>query len=161
MVAELTNRIWDHEVEVTKVLLQNPHMKRLINLPNDRGQTALFCAARQGFAEIVLALFAVPGLDINAQSVEHGSTPLHGTIFSSSSSSSSSFSSSFSSSSSSSSSSSFSFSSSSSSSSSSPCHILPFILYFFYFLFRHVLLMNSRLLPQLREYCGHSDLPRR
>lgn len=77
MVSELTNAIWDGEMEHSKILLQNPHMKRLINVPNDRGQTALFCAARQGHADLVLALFAVPGLDINAQSVDHGSTPLH------------------------------------------------------------------------------------
>lgn len=50
-------------------------------MPNARGQTALYCACRQGCAEIVLELLLVPGIDVNVQVPEHGGTPLHGTFF--------------------------------------------------------------------------------
>lgn len=51
-----------------------------VNMPNSRGQTALYCASRQGFAEIVLELLKVPTINVNVQVPEHGGTPLHGTL---------------------------------------------------------------------------------
>jgi len=48
-----------------------------INLQNDRGQTALYCASHGGHKEHVLALLLHPGIDCNCQTKLHGSTPLH------------------------------------------------------------------------------------
>lgn len=49
-------------------------------MPNSRGQTALYCACRQGFPEIVLELLKAPSINVNVQVVEHGGTPLHGML---------------------------------------------------------------------------------
>lgn len=49
----------------------------MINKQNERGQSALYCAAHQGFDQIVLALLSVPNIDINIQVPLHGGTPLH------------------------------------------------------------------------------------
>lgn len=52
-----------------------------VNMPNSRGQTALYCASRQGYGEIVLELLLAPGIDVNVQVPEHGGTPFHGSSF--------------------------------------------------------------------------------
>lgn len=49
-----------------------------VNMPNSRGQTALYCACRQGYVEIVLELLKAPNINVNVQVTEHGGTPLHG-----------------------------------------------------------------------------------
>jgi hypothetical protein len=49
-----------------------------INAKNTRGQTALYCAANQGHAEVVLTILNQYGVDINYQPLPHKSTPLHG-----------------------------------------------------------------------------------
>lgn len=49
-----------------------------VNEPNSRGQSALYCASRQGCSDIVLELLMVPGIDVNISVPEHGGTPLHG-----------------------------------------------------------------------------------
>eukprot|EP01127_Copromyxa_protea_P010368 TRINITY_DN2523_c0_g3_i1.p1 TRINITY_DN2523_c0_g3~~TRINITY_DN2523_c0_g3_i1.p1 ORF type:complete len:958 (-),score=203.98 TRINITY_DN2523_c0_g3_i1:27-2900(-) len=48
-----------------------------INKTNSRGQTALYCAARQGYVDYVVALLNVPGIDLNKGEVSKKSTPLH------------------------------------------------------------------------------------
>jgi hypothetical protein len=41
------------------------------------GQSALFCAARQGNIQILEQLLNLPNIDLNVQVSEHGGTPLH------------------------------------------------------------------------------------
>jgi ankyrin repeat protein len=50
-----------------------------VNMPNSRGQTALYCACRQNYPDIVCELLNAPSINVNVQVVEHGGTPLHGT----------------------------------------------------------------------------------
>jgi hypothetical protein len=54
---------------------------RLINSSgtNHKGQSALYCAARQGATEVIHELLVkCPNIDVNVQVAEHGGTPLHG-----------------------------------------------------------------------------------
>jgi hypothetical protein len=51
-----------------------------INSKNLRGQTALYCAARQGKEEIIKILLNERGIDVNVQEA-HGSTALHAASF--------------------------------------------------------------------------------
>eukprot|EP01125_Pyxidicula_operculata_P002417 TRINITY_DN1228_c1_g3_i2.p1 TRINITY_DN1228_c1_g3~~TRINITY_DN1228_c1_g3_i2.p1 ORF type:complete len:932 (-),score=264.33 TRINITY_DN1228_c1_g3_i2:90-2885(-) len=51
-----------------------------INCRNSRGQTAIYCAARNGHEEIVKRLLEIDGIDVNLQE-KHGSTPLHAASF--------------------------------------------------------------------------------
>lgn len=52
-----------------------------MNVPNDRGQTALYCAARQGHSNIVLELLNIDTIHADVQVEEHGGTPLHAASF--------------------------------------------------------------------------------
>lgn len=45
------------------------------------GQSALYCASRNGQTGIMALLFAKPGLNLDIQVSSHGGTPLHGIIF--------------------------------------------------------------------------------
>eukprot|EP01127_Copromyxa_protea_P010132 TRINITY_DN2448_c2_g1_i6.p1 TRINITY_DN2448_c2_g1~~TRINITY_DN2448_c2_g1_i6.p1 ORF type:complete len:119 (-),score=21.23 TRINITY_DN2448_c2_g1_i6:20-376(-) len=48
-----------------------------INMPNSRGQTALYCAAQQGHAGVIVELLCTQGVDVNFQVPDHLGTPLH------------------------------------------------------------------------------------
>lgn len=44
------------------------------------GQSALYCAARNGKEAILELLFTKKGLNLNIQVASHGGTPLHGMV---------------------------------------------------------------------------------
>lgn len=52
-----------------------------VNRPNKRGQTALYCASRQGYKDIIVELLNLVGINVNVQVQEHGGTALHGTVY--------------------------------------------------------------------------------
>lgn len=53
------------------------NVQMVINRPNKRGVTPLFCAARGGFAHMVIVLIAIDGVDVNQQMADGGVTSLH------------------------------------------------------------------------------------
>lgn len=77
----LCSASWSGDLTTVKNLLGLAGANYFINLPNSRGQPALYCAARQGHALIVLELLNSDGIDIHATNLEHGSTPLHAASF--------------------------------------------------------------------------------
>eukprot|EP01127_Copromyxa_protea_P005655 TRINITY_DN1551_c0_g2_i1.p1 TRINITY_DN1551_c0_g2~~TRINITY_DN1551_c0_g2_i1.p1 ORF type:complete len:537 (-),score=105.19 TRINITY_DN1551_c0_g2_i1:268-1752(-) len=77
-VEDFTACAWRGDVnEFREMLTQNV---LLVNHANARGQTALYCAARQGHTKIVQLLLNTCQQQINpnVQVPEHGGTPLHG-----------------------------------------------------------------------------------
>jgi hypothetical protein len=44
------------------------------------GQSALYCACRNGHNKIVIELINTSGIDVNVTATPHGGTPLHGII---------------------------------------------------------------------------------
>eukprot|EP01127_Copromyxa_protea_P023138 TRINITY_DN8597_c0_g1_i1.p1 TRINITY_DN8597_c0_g1~~TRINITY_DN8597_c0_g1_i1.p1 ORF type:complete len:1344 (-),score=258.35 TRINITY_DN8597_c0_g1_i1:145-3867(-) len=81
MVEELCNVAWNNEVPTLQILLSLPCYQNVINLPNQRGQCALYCASRKGNSDIVMTLLKCPKIDVNFQVAEHGGTPLHAASF--------------------------------------------------------------------------------
>lgn len=75
---EIATAAWSGNVNKVKDLLSKG---AIVNAPNSRGQTALYCACRQGHHEVVLELLKEKGIRVNGQVPEHGSTPLHGMPF--------------------------------------------------------------------------------
>ena len=55
---------WEGKLEEVRNLLTNVEVRGCINIPNPRGQTALYCAARQGFAEILVEILNVDGINL-------------------------------------------------------------------------------------------------
>jgi len=53
-----------------------------VNKPNTRGQTALYCAARQQHLQIVIELLNVPGIVVDGQVEPHRGTALHAVSYS-------------------------------------------------------------------------------
>jgi len=72
---------WDGNVDLVKQGLQHPQIGGIINLGNSRGQSALYCAARNGHVGVVAELAMFDGIDLNFQVQEHGGTPLHAASF--------------------------------------------------------------------------------
>lgn len=72
---------WKGDVTAVKALLGHPLAPFFVNLPNDRGQTALYCAARQGHVEVMLALLNCGFCNVNLQVGDHKSTSLHAAGF--------------------------------------------------------------------------------
>jgi ankyrin repeat protein len=67
---------WSGNKEVVEGVLQkNPS---LVNARNERQQTALYCAARNGHFEVLTALLRTPGVHVSATTPPHGGTALHG-----------------------------------------------------------------------------------
>eukprot|EP01127_Copromyxa_protea_P015976 TRINITY_DN4681_c1_g3_i1.p1 TRINITY_DN4681_c1_g3~~TRINITY_DN4681_c1_g3_i1.p1 ORF type:complete len:879 (+),score=136.53 TRINITY_DN4681_c1_g3_i1:23-2638(+) len=69
---------WEGKIDVLKDLLAI-HPKE-VNSPNQRGQTPLYCASRQGHLDIVVVL-VLGGADPNFQVPDHGGTCLHAAAF--------------------------------------------------------------------------------
>lgn len=60
-------------------MLQTPEVRTKLDLYSAKsGQSALFCAARQGATEVVAELLKWPNIQVNNQVPSHGGTPLHG-----------------------------------------------------------------------------------
>jgi ankyrin repeat protein len=90
-VDELAKAAWDGDEGQVSSMLAFPEGKELINVPNARGmpaqlthttgQTAVFCASRQGKIGTLLLLLKVPNVDPSVPVTTHGGTALHGTVF--------------------------------------------------------------------------------
>lgn len=91
-VEQLCTLAWNGDVEKAKPLLEEMSSEK-VNIPNSRGkwfleishlsahpagQSALYCAARNGKDEIIELLSSKKGLNVNIQVASHGGTPLHG-----------------------------------------------------------------------------------
>eukprot|EP01126_Amoeba_proteus_P051100 TRINITY_DN6088_c0_g1_i1.p1 TRINITY_DN6088_c0_g1~~TRINITY_DN6088_c0_g1_i1.p1 ORF type:complete len:301 (+),score=40.84 TRINITY_DN6088_c0_g1_i1:121-1023(+) len=77
---ELCDVSWQGNQERFYKMLLSRHYLSVVNVPNNRGQSALYCAAYQGHMHIVIKLLSV-GSDVNYQVPIHGSTPLHAAVF--------------------------------------------------------------------------------
>lgn len=78
---EIITAMWSKEPPREKdVLTFLSTDKKLINHQNGRGQTLLYCAARNGLDKVVLLLIE-NGAQID-MTENHGSTPLHGKFLS-------------------------------------------------------------------------------
>jgi len=81
-VQKITSYAWEGNLEQLQQALRSPYAYTLINHPNDRGQTALFCAASQGHVQIVVELCNYGPIDIDVRvKGGHGGTPLHAAGF--------------------------------------------------------------------------------
>eukprot|EP01127_Copromyxa_protea_P013784 TRINITY_DN3733_c0_g1_i1.p1 TRINITY_DN3733_c0_g1~~TRINITY_DN3733_c0_g1_i1.p1 ORF type:complete len:1035 (+),score=186.62 TRINITY_DN3733_c0_g1_i1:133-3105(+) len=78
MVNELCTLAWDgSNNERLKQIVSEDQDGSVINHYNSRGQTALYCACRQGIRSAVEALILSPVIDINKGESSKNSTPLH------------------------------------------------------------------------------------
>lgn len=89
---KLCQAAWNGDLDQVKLLLDHVDSGAFINSPNSRGnrcprpfvhvlgQTPLYCASRQGFAEIVCRLINHDACLIDYQVSDHGGTALHGLI---------------------------------------------------------------------------------
>jgi len=75
----LCQAAWNNDLKTVKSIINLSDT--FINAQNAKGQTALYCAAREGHYEIVDFLTKVPVVDLDAQVAEHGGTALHGAGF--------------------------------------------------------------------------------
>eukprot|EP01125_Pyxidicula_operculata_P005283 TRINITY_DN1900_c0_g1_i2.p1 TRINITY_DN1900_c0_g1~~TRINITY_DN1900_c0_g1_i2.p1 ORF type:complete len:1019 (-),score=200.05 TRINITY_DN1900_c0_g1_i2:680-3736(-) len=72
---DLCTAAYEGNLENVEMLITSmPHS--LIISTNTRGQTALYCAAREGHEDVVRRLLEIPGMPVNNQE-SHGSTALH------------------------------------------------------------------------------------
>eukprot|EP01127_Copromyxa_protea_P012211 TRINITY_DN3157_c0_g2_i2.p1 TRINITY_DN3157_c0_g2~~TRINITY_DN3157_c0_g2_i2.p1 ORF type:complete len:1021 (+),score=177.01 TRINITY_DN3157_c0_g2_i2:24-3065(+) len=74
---DLVAAAWHGDLESVRKLLSPEN----VNKPNARGQSALFCACRQGHSNVVLEILNFPGVNIDYQVPEHGGTALHAAVF--------------------------------------------------------------------------------
>jgi len=77
----LCTACWDGNTSNFKVILNNPALPPIINLPSSKGTTPLYCACRQGHSDLVIDLLNTGFVDINVQLVEHGGTAMHAAAF--------------------------------------------------------------------------------
>lgn len=77
MINKFSTAAWEGDVAMLNVLLKE-YDKSIVNEINKRGQTALYCAARQGQEEVVKILMKCPTIQMNVKMPGHGGTALHG-----------------------------------------------------------------------------------
>eukprot|EP01127_Copromyxa_protea_P019697 TRINITY_DN644_c0_g1_i9.p1 TRINITY_DN644_c0_g1~~TRINITY_DN644_c0_g1_i9.p1 ORF type:complete len:1380 (-),score=371.30 TRINITY_DN644_c0_g1_i9:163-4302(-) len=80
-IDEVAGAAWNGERAKLASRLTNPSVVKLINTPSSRGQTALYCAARQGHVGCLLELLKLPSIKVTVHVAEHGGTPLHAAGF--------------------------------------------------------------------------------
>jgi len=78
LAEELCTAAYLGDIEKIKQILSKGEVD--INSKNIRGQTAIYCAARQGKENVIKILLNERGIDVNVQEA-HGSTPLHAASF--------------------------------------------------------------------------------
>jgi len=77
---EFCDAAWAGDLDTLQGWLKKPDFD--INALNNRGQNALYCAARNGHVELVLALLNDPRIDVNFHYISpHFSTALHSASF--------------------------------------------------------------------------------
>lgn len=80
MINKFTSAAWEGDIAMINALLRE-YDQGLVNEINKRGQTALYCAARQGQEDVVKILMKCRATQINMKMPGHGGTALHGTCF--------------------------------------------------------------------------------
>lgn len=94
MLERLCSCAWEGKLAEVLKLMQMPALCNIINKHNARGvislrwilsflslgQTALYCAARNGHNTIVLAFVNFAGMDMNVKAKDHEGTALHGML---------------------------------------------------------------------------------
>lgn len=91
LLEQLCGAAFRGELPQVKKSLEHLDIRTFVNAPNSRGkttiffspinfsgQTALYCAARNGHVPVVLELLNFAGIDPSIQVPEHGATPGHG-----------------------------------------------------------------------------------
>jgi len=73
--ADLCDAAYNGQVDKVKAIVKRISVED-INGKNNRGQTALYCAARQGHLLVIQELVKVKGINLDAQEPK-GSTALH------------------------------------------------------------------------------------
>jgi len=71
------------DINQLKTLCYHQSIAFFVNLPNSRGQPALYCAAKQGCTEAVQMLLKVRNIDVNYAIASHQGTALHAAAFAS------------------------------------------------------------------------------
>lgn len=79
LVAKLTEACWNGILEDVLVLMKR--VENNINDFNDKGQTALYCACRQGHYEVVKLLLKNKKIQVNLKMPSHGGTALHAAAY--------------------------------------------------------------------------------
>jgi len=74
---QLCNAAFNNKINECEELLNHPHIKEFIDFHNNRDQTALYCAARNGNKKILLSLLKTGFINVNRQISANGSTALH------------------------------------------------------------------------------------
>jgi len=77
----LCSAAWNGSLEDFRIALAIPNVDKVINIPNSRGQTALYCAAHEGKIEIILDLLNTELVNLNGGNSDHGGTALHASSF--------------------------------------------------------------------------------
>jgi len=77
----LCSACWAGQFGMVQTMLESPLIAHVANVPNARGQTALYCAARQGKLEVIIELLNSGLCDINIQVGDHKGTALHAASF--------------------------------------------------------------------------------
>lgn len=82
-IEQLCGSIWNLKpIQEIQELINSPNFPlECINQPNQRGQAALYCAARQGYFDAIVLLLSLKGIDIDYRVQAHGGTSLHAASF--------------------------------------------------------------------------------
>lgn len=78
---DLCMACWNNDLTAFTVLTRDDDLPNFINRFNTRGQTALYCASRQGHVGLVTELLCIPCLDLDVQMEGHLGTALHAASF--------------------------------------------------------------------------------
>jgi len=71
----LCNAAWDGDQAELRRLVALPSISHFVNFHNNRGQSSLYCATKQGHQNLLIDLLNAPGVDVNMNSAL--GTPLH------------------------------------------------------------------------------------
>lgn len=78
---QICEAAWKGDLLTVKNKLKDKSVDHINRIRNDRNQSILYCACRQGQAKVVRYLLSFPGLDLSSEQASNKSTPLHGACF--------------------------------------------------------------------------------
>lgn len=78
LIQDLTDACTSGDKLKAGAMIKLDEVLSIINVPNDDGETALYCACDNGHSAIVLQLLKVKSIDTQIGSMRTGLTPLHG-----------------------------------------------------------------------------------
>jgi len=77
LVEEFVGYAWENRLDELKAATPKIQDLKLINALNCRGQSALYCACRNGNNRVIVELLNNEKIDVNVKAHPHGGTPLH------------------------------------------------------------------------------------